>query len=928
MVTIGSPTQRTVLAVLLAHEGRAVSAELMMDAVWGENPPPSARRSLRTYVSRLRRVVGDRLESTGGAYRLDLETSELDVREFEHATVMASAMSPSDRLPVLQAALDLWRGPPYSDCGDVEVLRGPTRRLVEMRAGAAGALVEATLSSGQVTVAVAEAEALVADHPLHEAGWALLIRALAAAGRQADALRAYQRAVEALAEAGLRPSEPLRAAEQETLAGELPHIDDEPDAPALAPTTSIVGRENDLAQVLELLRLARVVTLHGPGGVGKTRLAQEVCDAGADHRLGWRFVPLASLTDPATVPSAVADALGLAVDTGSARRALARAHSLDVLVVLDNCEHVVEAVSEVVELLTSRPGPLRVLATSRERIGVPGEHSWSLAPLPTGGPESAATQLFVERARAHAPGLQINAGSRDTIQRIVSRLDGLPLAIEMAAARLGGLGLGDLDALLAERVDILRSAHRRGDPRHRTLAAVIEWSENLLDERERAVWQGLSVFAGHVRAEDIVAVLDDDGAIDTVADLVERSLAVADHRPGRSHYGLLGVVRRYGLDRLEGSGSSEVLRQRHAGHFTDVARTADRDLRGSGEAEASRLVEGLSDELRAAHRWARENDGPTALALSAALHLHAVSRQREEPQRWAVGCRDLLDESRDAVVVLATMAYRANNLGMLDDASAAVEYALELAGADPVARFPLEAGADTALYRGDLELARRLAIRMRDAAEAAHDPTLVVMGASAHALAHAYGGQLEPAISALDSVPSADLAPSAQGWLAYTRGEVLLDHDPRAAEEALVRAVGLADLVDHRFLAGVARVSLASLLGRAGDPADAADAFGRIIEHWRRRGDRTHQVTTLRNAAMFFDRVGEHAAAAELLAATDVVAQTPSFGDEAIRLDQVAANSEAALGARLGRHRDIGARRSVDEAAQAALEVMARLGGQ
>lgn len=927
-VAIGSPNQRLVLAILLAHQGGAVSADVLIDALWGEEPPPSASQSLRTYVSRLRHVVGDRLVSRGGSYALDVTGDEVDCTSFERLLESAAGLSPPDAVAAHRSALALWRGEPFADLERADGFEGIQRRLHELRSAAREQLAVAALDAGDVVAAAAEAEQLVAVEPLREGAWTVLVRALVAAKRPGDALRAYQRAVAALADAGLTPSATLRDAEALALsdraepAGAVARTSRVP-----VPPLSLIGREDEVAEANRLLGVAGLVTLHGPGGVGKTRIAQEVAVNGSSrYRLGVRFVELAPVTDAGAVPAAVVDALGLARPSGSVSEALARAHALDVLVVLDNCEHVLDAVAETLLLMRANPGPLTILATSRERIGVPGEYSLTVAPLATSGPDNPAQRLFVDRALAHAPGLIVKPESLAIIDRIVQSVDGLPLAIEMAAARLEGLGLRDLDALLADRLDVLRSTERLGDARHRTLDAVIEWSEQLLDERERAVLRRLAVFAGDVRAGDITAVLDDPDAMLTVGDLVARSLVVADHRPGRSTYGLLGMIRRRGRDQLRDAGEDAALQRRHAAHVADVARDANSELRGEGEAGASALFDLLFDELRTAHAWARRADPDTAVSLSASLHTYAVSRQREEALQWAAELEPLLGDGPDTAVVMASVAFRANNLGRFAEAEAAAERGIELAAGRPEARFALDAYVDAALYQGQLELALGRAHLLLAASEAAGDAYMIALGTSGLVLSHAYAGRIDEALAALSGAGGpTPFGPSARGWLAYSEGEALLNVDPDGSRVSLTRAIELADSVDHRFLAGVARVSLASLLGRTGEPMEALAAFADIVTHWRRRGDRTHQLTTLRNLVCLFHRVDAHDDAAELLGAVRAADDT-SFGDEAARLDAVAEQVREALGhVRFDDHVARGADRDVPGAADHALEVIAGL---
>ena len=902
-VALGSPSQRTVLAVLVAADGRAVSTDRLVEALWAEAPPRTAEQSLRTYVSRLRRVLGPRLAGRAGAYALSLAPDEVDARRFDALVDAAGGLGPTDAVATLGQALALWRGEPFADLVDPRVVEGEARRLDERRRAAQEARAAALLAAGDATAAVAAVEGLLAEEPLREGAWVVLVDALRAADRSAEAVRAVQRAGAALADAGLAPSASLRSAEQRALAGgpaadpqARPAVGGAGAVPVPSPE-ALVGRDADVAGVEALLDRARVVTLHGPGGVGKTSLARAVLAARAPaHRLGVRSVALASVADPAAVPLAVAEALGLSVTDASARDALARAGALDVLVCLDNAEHVLDAVAEVVELLVAGGPGCRVLVTSRERVGVAGEHSWSVAPLPT-GPDGAATDLFLARARAHAPAVDVD---RAAAARIVGILDGLPLAIEMAAARVGGLGPADLEQILGERFDILAAARRRGDPRHRTLAAVVEWSEDLLDDEERTTLADLAVFAGWVEAPEVEAVLDRPRAIDVVCRLVDRSLVVARHQEGRASYGLLEVVRRHARQRLDSSGRGPRLARRHLDAHVALVARADAALRSDGEAEASARLDRSLPEVRAAHGWARRHDPAGAVALSAGLHVYACSRQREEAQRWALACAPLLDAESvapaDAAVVLATIGYHANDRGRLADAEAAGWAAMERAGSDPATRFALEVLSDAALYRGDLDTCGALAQRMREVASQAGDTLSIAVAVGTVAISLAYAGRVDDALAALAEVDLAGMGPSSQGWVHYSEGEALLDRDAERAVAAFGRAVDLADLVGDRFLGAVARVSATSLLGRVGEPSRALRSFAEVVAHWDARGDVTHQLTTLRNLVPLLVRVGAHPAANALLGAVRAAPGAPSFGEEAERLEAAAEDLRRALG--------------------------------
>ncbi|MGH4026359.1 MAG: BTAD domain-containing putative transcriptional regulator, partial [Pseudonocardiaceae bacterium] len=333
VVPIGSRTQRLVLAALAARPGVTISADTLIDAIWEDRPPRSAADSLRTYVSRLRRHLGNALRTRAGGYVLP--PGSVDAERFEELVSLARTADPASAVALLDEALALWRGAPFGDLGDVELLRGAVIRLDELQLAARELRATALAGAGRAAEAVAAAEELLTEHPLREGAWIVLIRALATQRRVPEAMAAYRRAMPVLNDAGLDPSPALRAAQTEALATVPP-----PPRWLPTPPASLVGREQELAALLVLVRDARVVTIVGPGGVGKTRLAIEAANALAGQfSQGARMVELAGLRDPDAVGAALAGALGLTSTGGSARDVLARAGPLDLLVVVDNCEH-------------------------------------------------------------------------------------------------------------------------------------------------------------------------------------------------------------------------------------------------------------------------------------------------------------------------------------------------------------------------------------------------------------------------------------------------------------------------------------------------------------------------------------------------------------------------------------------------------------
>jgi predicted ATPase/DNA-binding SARP family transcriptional activator len=1006
-VEVAGARQRALLAALVAHRGRTVTTDLLVDTLWPHEPPPSAAHTLHTHVSRLRRTLDLPLLARDGGYALDLPAGAVDAERFDAWLTQAEHADPVGAVELLGRALGLWRGSAYASAADLSAVRAEARRLEERRTLAREALVARLVQAGRPTDAVTHAESLVADEPTRESAWTALVHALVSAGRPADGTAAFRRASAALDELGLVPSTALRTAHARALRGDRPAPGEgttpagavapaPPSAPRRSdvvppdvhrledtrpgarapvtrggtdpttqgspgrsesavpvPVTSLVGRQDDVAAVQRLLLGARLVTLVGPGGVGKTRLALEVARQVADaHASGCRVLELGTLADAATLTTAVLGAVGLTAQGGADDAALRRLGALDVLVVLDNCEHLVDAVAELVEQLLVG-GRAQVLATSRERLGVPGEHVLVVEPLATTPERPAARTLFVERARA-AGGLGAEPFDLALVDRVVQGLDGLPLAIEMAAARAAGVGLPELAAMLGE-ADLaarhgeadavvrpgepdpaspthLRNPHRSAPARHRSLAAVVAWSEDLLDPPERATLTGWPVFSGPVEAADAEAVLGASRA--SVEALVHRSLLVPqpDALSTPTRYRMLRTVRSAVLER----GVGALPRARHAAHVLGVAAGADAALRGPHEAVAVARLGGLVAELRTAHAWAREHDVSLAATLSAALHVLAVSTLDDEVLGWAARLVPHLDDGDPRLAPAhAGVAAHLTQAGQLTAAAARARRALALDPEPRVRLAALEVLADAAIYDGQLTLCGEIAGEMTDVALACGDAHYLAMATGSACLALAYGGDPGGAHRELARRRTLlherfdPLSPTALGWLAYTEAEIDLDADPSGAAAGLRRAVSLADSVGNRYLGGVARVSATSVAARHGDPGEALVSFEGVIRWWLERGDRTHLVTTLRNLVDVLRRLDAPAAAAELLGAVSGTGVSQTFGAERALLDAARERLAGVLGeAQLAELAARGAARDVEEAARTALDAARVLRGR
>ena len=916
-VTPTSPNQRTVLAVLAAHPGSHVRADTLIDALWGPDPPPSAERTLRSYVSRLRAVVGGCVMAGRGGFCLRTSEIRLDSSEFERRVAAAKQLAPSAAADVLRSAIDLWHGSAFGELADLEPVRAQARVLEHLRIGAREELADALLRSGQFGPAIAEAEALLAELPHDECAWEVMIRSLSGAGRTAEALQAYRRAYDALSAVGLEPSERLRQAERDAF-----------DAPAPAPVRQggdeLLGRDEDLAGLAEIVDRHPLVTIVGPGGVGKTTLAREVARRrGPAHSGGVRVVELAAVTDASAVPDAVVTALGLTSDGGSALATLRHAQFMDLVVLLDNCEHVLGAVCDVLgSMLGADPSALRVVATSRELLGMPGEHAWPLPPLDCSRPDSAAQRFFRRRADAARPGA-VSAADHAAITAIVRRLDGLPLAIELAAAQIATLGIADL----AEQIDTSVTptslgglARRGGEPRHRTLKAAIEWSERLLPDDARDALAQWTVFAGAVGLKDAQAVLQvGPGVID---ELARRSLLSIETRSGRTYYRMLQTVRS-----VIGP-PSEATERRHLEYFSAAAAQAAAQLQTPDEAAAHRRVVELIDELRLAHNRARRLDIEAAVRMSMSLHYFGVSRLHTELLGWVGKLTPLVQDRPDLrAAVDSSIAYRHVIAEQLDSAQQRARGALVDAADDLTRCRATEALADCSLFQGDLDAARSWGSELVTLAHRAHETYYEVIGHCGVVMSVAYAGQQDAAREYLDEIDrrfaGETLSPTQQSWLAYIHGETLLDDDPATALEAFARAIELADAAGSVYVAGVSRVSAITLQSRSAPAADTLPLYADVIERWLDAGSWSHLLTTMRNLVPTLTEVGAYAAAAQALGAVTRPEQSPTYGRERERLAAAQEAMESKLGAAdFAQHRSVGGARDLAAAARAAVSVI------
>ncbi|MFG1700282.1 BTAD domain-containing putative transcriptional regulator [Nonomuraea sp. NPDC049309] len=603
---------RALLARLLLDPGRTVSADRLVEDLWEGLPPADAGAALRVKVSQLRRALGDRelVAYRPPGYALVAGPDDVDAGLFSSLLQRArQATGPEERAALLREALGLWRGPAFAEFADAPFAVAAVARLEEQRLVAYEELAEARLGLGEHALVAAELADLVARHPLRERLRAAHIRALYGAGRPGEALAGYQDLRSRLAgELGLDPGPELVALHQAVLRQDpalgVPRPDDRPRTNLPAPLSPLIGRDAAVADVRDLLRMHRLVTLTGPGGVGKTRLA--LAAAGAPEtaeRFGggvW-LVELAALRPgarPAEVAEAVAAVLGLRDDApGTLQDRLPAALAgRPALLVLDNCEHVVEQVAELAGRLLRAAPELRVLATGQEPLRIEGETVHAVPPLDL----EAAVELFTARAGLST---RPSGGADPDVVEICARLDGIPLALELAATRMRTLTPRQLAERLDDRFRLLASGHRDAPARQRTLRAMIDWSWELLTGPERVVLRRLAVHADGCTLEAAEDVCAEPGldVLDLLARLVDRSLVIRTEAPGaESRYRLLESVSAYCVERLAEAGELEEVRLRHLRHYTALAERLESALRGGGQRDALARLDAESANLRAA----------------------------------------------------------------------------------------------------------------------------------------------------------------------------------------------------------------------------------------------------------------------------------------------------------------------------------------
>ncbi|TQN42290.1 putative ATPase [Blastococcus colisei] len=940
-VRLGSPNQRVLLAALLAEVGAVLSVDRLADILWGDGQPHDPAGAIQTQVSRLRGALERRggapardvLVTRPGGYAVAVEPDQVDAGRFERLIGEARAASkPHARVELTAEALRLWRGPPLPELGHERAIV-EAARLEELRWTALELRAEAMLSLGRHPDVVAELEVPIAGNPLREQLRGQLMVALYRSGRQADALAAYRDLRDTLVgELGIEPSAPLRELERailqqaETLPWPASPVEGGADVgaprrthraargtnPALPEElTSFVGRQADIRGVRAALEQNRIVVLTGVGGVGKSRLAVRVArELTEDYADGAVWCDLVSAEDPSAVPDVVATALGvLPSERGSIAGLTEILRAQHVLLVVDNCEHVLAGASELVNLLRRRCPNVGVLATSRQPLDVVGQQVWPVPPLDVGDlGRGTAVELFRERAASADPTVDCTGADREAVLELCRRLDGLPLAVELAAARTRSMTPADIAERLDSRLEMLAEGSDATSPRHRSLQAALDWSYDLLPDATQRLFDRLAVFAGGFDLDAAGRVCAGDGVpaaavAGRLAELVDHSLVAVDRAGRHARYRLLESLQAYAEAHLDERGELPSWRRRHAEHYLSLAERAAVGLRGPDEGHWVHLLDTEFANVRAAqNRACASGHADVTLRLPGLLCDYAYFRLRDEVYGWAQHALELSEASAHPArsAALLTAAVGRMQRGELDGALEAGAQVLAATSDDQLVLRATQLLAEIALYQGRLDDVDRRGDEVLERARAAADPYAEALGHLYRVHAAAYRGQPEQARSRLDAgwraVERAG-TPSLRAGFSYLEGEIRLDAAPEVALAAFAQAIEATRPVGNRFVAGVARVAIASLAARHGRPEEALLAFRDIVDHWRTCGDWVHLWTTLHNLVVMLERVGADEAAAVLHGAVHTATTgAQPFGADADRLRAAAAALRRSLG--------------------------------
>lgn len=935
--------QAQLLATLLVRAPRIVTTESLLDRLWPDDPPGDPMAALHVHVSRLRAFLKGAgldpatIEQDGIGYRLRADGVEIDLDAFESSAcdvLDGASRGENEDLAAIDDVLALVTGEPFENLGALEEFASRRRRLDDLRHRLLDRRVELLLESDPVG-AVRAAETRVADDPLRERARELHLRALQRAGRRSDALAAYQDyRLHLSEELGLDPSVSIERLHLRILDGDgddgtetatgddaaasaesIPH---RPMVPARgirptlpAPITPLVAREPELTTLARLLESTRLLTLTGTGGAGKTRLAIEAARRrrrDTDDEVAW--VGLGTVTDPILVPVEIARALRIpeATDRTVLDSLTTVLEPRPFTLVLDNCEHVIEAIAEVVTALLGTCLRLTIVATSREPLKLGGEVAW---PVPTLSlppadattvgdvADAGAVTLFVTRAREVRPDFVLDDEAVPHVVMICRTLDGLPLALELGASRLRALGVRELADRLDRALSLLSGGSRDAAGRHRTQRAAIEWSTSALSSAQGIAFDRLSVFVGGFDLDAAEAVVEGAGVraeevLDLVCALVDRSLLISDPRDGRTRYRMLEVIRQFGAERLEDRGETTEVRTRHAEHFTRMAEAAEPHLLGPRRAEWSRRLFADVGNFRAALIWCEADPSRDELLVRMAGSLW-----------WAWHFGGAFTEARRWTTAAAERAAGGDTL-----ADARALYAATMA----------------ACHIGDPARATRYADPGLRVSQSLARPDRVARALSAIAYALLGSGEVDRALTfarqCLEIARGEELPITELGCALITVGDVELagghhTEARRTHQEILELSVSIGDT----FVSCLARLGLARIDLDAGNTAAAASWCRDAIRAQRDEREPWLLARSLDILSTALARSGEDREATVLLGAADAIRDGMAITIPAIDLPVTGATPDVLAG-RMGAD-DFGCARE-EGRALSGMEVIAR----
>jgi predicted ATPase/DNA-binding SARP family transcriptional activator len=967
-IPLGGPLVQRLLAALLVGAPEVVERDTLVERLWGNSPPATATAALQVHVSHLRQALEPDLRggacstirTAGDGYALVIDRARIDAEHFESLVRDAeelAGLEPEQALGDVESARALWRGRPWGALADEVWLRSDVTRIEELRRRADELWGDVQLALGRHELIVDSLARAVEAEPLREHRWEQLMLALYRCGRQADALRAFQDARHTLTEElGIEPSPVLRALDQ-ALLDQDPSLDAPPRSPRERPRhnlpaalTSLVGREDDLRATRKLVEASRLVTLTGVGGVGKTRLAvQSAADLAPRFADGAWFVELAPLSDPGLVPGSVAATLGLRERGGQSVMDMIADYLADrsLLLVVDNCEHVIDAAARLVDTLLVAAPHLHVLAASREPLGLPFEQVFRVPVLEVPPPSddadagrlagSAAVQLFVERARAVTASFVLTADNQGDVAELCRRLDGIPLALELAAVRIDSMTPAEIVHHLEHRFELL-AVDREHAGRHQTLRGTIDWSHQLLERSEQTLFSRLSVFAGGwtittARSVATGGGLDEPTVLDGLAGLVRKSMVAAESGAKTTRYRMLESLRRYAHERLASSGEEAAVRTRHAEHFTRLVEGLADDVRGPRQDAAYGTLLTELDNIRAAFDWQlAAGDAVTALRLVRILRTFWTELMPSEGVQRAL-----------AAVALGGNAPAAARAGGLADAAwigyvsgreECARHAEESVAVSEAAGIPPDPEALCTLALCDFfagSFDRSLA-RLEEAivvSRAIDDPYEIASALTGTCMACALLGDIDAALAAGEEAVAIarDL-----GYVTQIAGSLAALGFAWGARD-LERGVAFLDeslaLKSDTTYSALARVVSGHLRVMLGDHDGALRLFSETLEIYRELGDPFYLPTALEGTAAALCLRGRATAAARLLGASEEVRRKltlPGLPIE-IALRQSALHMVAASVAEDEREREliVGRRWNVEETVAYALGEIASI---